>query len=46
MDDMIFLISGYAVFIGVTLVYVLSLVNRQRGLQQEIESIQTIRDEE
>lgn len=42
MDDMIFLIAGYAVFLIVALVFVLSVVSRQRKLQQELEVLEQL----
>lgn len=46
MGDMIYLIGGYLVFGGVTLIYVFSLVNRQKALRQEIESLQAMQQED
>jgi len=37
-----YLAAGYAVFIGVTLAYVISLINRQKQLRQELELLKTI----
>lgn len=42
MGDMIFLIAGYAVFLIVALVFVLSVVSRQRKLQQELEVLEQL----
>jgi len=46
MGDMIYLIGGYLVFAGVTLVYVYSLVSRQKALHQEIESLQAMQQDD
>jgi hypothetical protein len=44
MADMSYLIGAYAVFIGVTLVYVYSLVSRQQGLHREIDVLKSVQD--
>lgn len=41
-----YLLGGYTVFIGVTLVYIFSLVSRQKKLEQEMETLQAIREQE
>ena len=42
MGDMIFLVAGYAVFLIVTFVFVLSMVSRQRKLQQELQVLEQL----
>jgi hypothetical protein len=46
MGDIAYLVAGYAVFIGISLVYIISLVNRQKQLQKELQSIKMIAQEE
>ena len=46
MGDMIFLISGYAVFIIVMLLYVYSLVHRQKNLQKEVATLKQLAESE
>lgn len=46
MAAMSYLIGGYTVFIGVTLVYLYSLVSRQKSLEKEMETLTAIYDEE
>lgn len=46
MGAMSYLIGGYAVFIGVTLVYLYSLVNRQKSLEKELETLTAIYKDE
>lgn len=46
MGSMTYLIGGYAVFIGVTLVYVYSLVSRQKKLQKEMDMLQALQKDE
>ena len=41
-----YLLGGYAVFIGVTLVYIYSLVSRQKRLEQEMQTLQAINEQE
>ncbi|MCG3211373.1 MAG: hypothetical protein FOGNACKC_05017 [Anaerolineae bacterium] len=43
MGPMTYLIAGYAVFIGVTLVYVYSLVSRQKNLQKELNTLEALK---
>ena len=46
MGDMIFLIGGYAVFIIVMLLYVYSLVYRQKNLQKEMSTLKQLAESE
>lgn len=46
MDAMGYLIGGYTVFVGVTLVYLYSLISRQKSLEKELETLAAIHDEE
>ena len=51
MGDLVFsnlgyLLGGYAVFVGVALVYIYSLVSRHRKLERELETLQAINDQE
>lgn len=46
MAAMSYLIGGYTVFIGVTLVYLYSLVSRQKSLEKGMETLTAIYDEE
>ena len=46
MGDMIFLIGGYAVFIIVMLLYVYSLVYRQKNLQKEAVTLKQLAESE
>ena len=46
MGDMIFLIGGYAVFIIVMLLYVYSLVYRQKNLQKEMVTLKQLAESE
>ena len=42
MGDMVYLISGYAVFFLVTLVFVYSLISRQQNLKKEMDSLKLL----
>lgn len=46
MGDMIFLIGGYAVFIIVMLLYIYSLVHRQKNLQKEVATLKQLAESE
>jgi hypothetical protein len=42
----IYMIAGYAVIFGVMLIYLISLLVRQRNLQKDLEVLEEIRIEE
>ncbi len=44
--DMIYLIAGYAVFFIITLIYVYSLVSRQKNLKKEMDSLKLLQQHE
>ena len=46
MEAMSYLIAGYAVFIGITLVYVYSLVGRYKSLEKELRALASITDDQ
>ena len=46
MEAMSYLIAGYTVFVGVTLVYLYSLVSRHKNLEKEFETITAIYEDE
>ncbi len=41
-----YMIAGYAVIFGVMLIYLISLLVRQRNLQKDLEVLEEIQDEE
>jgi hypothetical protein len=41
-----FMIAGYAVIFGIMLIYLISLLIRQRNLQKDLEVLEEIQDEE
>ena len=41
-----YMIAGYAVIFGVMLIYLISLLIRQRNLQKDLEVLEEIQDEE
>ena len=41
-----FMIAGYAVIFGVMLIYLISLLVRQRNLQKDLEGLEEIQGEE
>jgi hypothetical protein len=42
MGDMIYLAAGYAVFWIVSFIFIYSLVNRQRTLQKNVETLEQL----
>jgi hypothetical protein len=42
MGDMIYLAAGYAVFWIVSFIFIYSLVNRQRALQKNVETLEQL----
>jgi hypothetical protein len=41
-----YMIAGYAVIFGIMLIYLISLLIRQRNLQKDLEVLEEIQDEE
>ncbi|MCL4297667.1 MAG: CcmD family protein [Anaerolineae bacterium] len=42
MDDMMYLVAGYAVFWIVSFVFIYTLVSRQRNLQKSLEMLEQL----